>query len=157
MREVAHRDGERGAGMDALEVSVCGSGVEVVGDGAPAVVKVEVNRSRGVVGVEHDARRHDVVGGVERVEGRTGAVHEPENVGAFQAVEHASAVGVGVGPVGTGLVFHGIGNAIAVKVVGLNVIRRIVLRVGAVKVFATVVHTALVGIVSRRGRDPNIL
>ena len=149
MREVTHGDGERRSGMDALEVSVRGPGVEVVGDGAPAVVKVEVNRPGSVVGVEHDARRHDVVGGVERVKGCTGTIHEPEDVGAFQPIEHAAAVGVGVGPVGTGLVFHSIGNAVTVKVVGLNVIRGIVLRVGAVKVFAAVVHTALVGVVSR--------
>ncbi len=149
MREVAHGNRQRRAGVNALKVSISGTGVEIVGDGSPAVVKVEVNRSRGVVGVEHDARRHDVVGGVEGVKGGTGTVHEPEHFGAFLAVKHAAAVRVGVGPVGSGLVFHSVWNAVAVEVVGLNVIGGVVFRVGAVKVLAAVVHTALVGVVGR--------
>ena len=55
------------------------------------------------------------------------------------------------------MVFHRIGNPVTVEVVGLNVIGRIVLRVGAVKVLATVIHAALVGVVGRGGGDPNIL
>ena len=55
------------------------------------------------------------------------------------------------------MVFHRVGNPVTVEVVGLNVIGRIVLRVGTVKVLAAVVHAALVGVVGRGGGDPNVL
>ena len=110
------------------------------------MITVQIHRSRSVVGVEHDAVGHDVVGGVERVVRRTRTVDEPKHVGAFQSVRHSSTVGVGVGPVGSGLIFNGIGDAITVKVVGLNVVGRIVFWVGSVKIFCPVVHATPVGV-----------
>ena len=127
-------------------MGITGPGVEVVGDGSPAVIAVQVHRSRGVVGVEHDAVGHDVVGGVKGVVRRTCAVDEPKHVRTFQSVRHASTVGVGVGPVGSGLILNGIGDAVTVEVVGLNVVGRIVFWVGSVKVFCPVVHAALVAV-----------
>ena len=55
MREVADRDGQGRGRVNAFQMSIGGPRVEVVGDGSPAMVKIEINRARGVVGVEHDA------------------------------------------------------------------------------------------------------
>ena len=127
-------------------MSVGRSGVEVVGDGSPSMLKVQVDRARGVVGVEHHAGGHDVVGWVKRVKGRSCTIHEPEDIGALLTVQHPSTVGIRIGPIRSGLVFCGIGNAIAVKIVRLDVVGRIVFRVRPVEVFTAVVNPALVGV-----------
>ena len=143
--------------MDAFEMCITGPCVEVVGDGTPAMIEVQVHRSRGVVGVENNPVVHDVVGGVKRVKGRSCAVDEPEHVGALQAIGHAASVGVGVGPVRPRLIFDGVGNAVAVKIVRLDVVGRVVLRVGSVEVFRAIVHAALVAVKVRRAGHPNVL
>ena len=55
------------------------------------------------------------------------------------------------------MVLNGIRDSIAVKVVGLNVVRRVILGIGSVKVFATVIHASLVGVVGGRSGHPYVL
>ena len=98
------------------------SGVEVIGDRSPSVVEVEIDRTGGVVGVEHDVGGHQVVGWVKRVKRCAGTIHKPKQVRTFITVKHPSTVGVRVGPIRSGLVFNGVRNTVAVKVVGLDVV-----------------------------------
>ena len=146
MREIAGPERQLLAGVNARKVGIRGARVEVVGVHAPTVFQVKVHRTGGVVGPEHNIRVDDVVARIERIERRTGAIRQPIDVGAFQAVDHASAVRVGVGPIGAGEVFHRIGNAVPVEIVGLNVIGWVTFGVGAVEVFRSVIHPTRIGV-----------
>ena len=69
MGEIAHRRSDGLWWMNAVKVSIGCSRVEVIRYGSPTMVKVEVNRAWGVVGIEHDTGGHDIVGGVKGVKG----------------------------------------------------------------------------------------
>ena len=147
MGEIAHWRRHRLGWMDTVKVRIGRSGVEITGDGAPSVVKIEVDRARGVVGVKHDTGVHHVVGGVKGIERRPSTVEEPKDVWTFRAIQHSTAVGIGVGPVRSGLVFDSIRYAVTVKVIGLNIIRWVVFWIRSVKVLASVINTALIRVV----------
>ena len=144
MGEVGHGNGQGFGRVHAFEVSVARAGVEVVGDGSPAVFEIEVNNARGVVGVEHDAVVHDVVAWVERIKRCASAVEEPENIGALIAIKHAAAIGVRVRPVRSSLILYCVRYAVAVEIVGLDIVGGVVFRIGPVKVLASVVNPTLI-------------
>ena len=129
---------------------------EIVGHLAPAVDLFKVDGSAGVVGPEEHLRLREIVGGVERVCRRADASRGPEVGGTFDAVADATAVGVGVAPVRAGQVLEGVGDAVAVKVVGQHVVGRVVLRVRAVEVFVQVAHATRIRVKFCGVGDPHV-
>ena len=129
---------------------------EIVGHLAPAVNLFKVNGSAGVVGPEEHLRLREIVGGVERVLRCAHAARGPEVGGTLDAVADATAVGVGVAPVRSGQVLEGVGDAVAVEVVGQHVVGRIVLRVRAVEVLVQVAHATRIRVEFCGVGDPHV-
>ena len=120
--------------------------VEVIRVLAPSLGGVEVDNTAGVVGPKHNLRVDKVVGWVKWIERRAEAVNDPEFLCAFQSINHATTVSIGVRPVSACLILNGIRNRVTIKVRRQQVISRIVLRIGSVKVLITVTHTTRVGV-----------
>ena len=117
-----------------------GSGGEVVGDLPPAVHLLKIDGPAGVVGPEDDLRLREIVRGIQGVLRRTDAAGGPEIRRTFHTVNDAATVGVGVPPIRAGQVLKGVRDAVAVEIVGQDVVRGVVLRVGPVEVLVKVVH-----------------
>ena len=132
------------------------TGVEIVGHCSPSAVKVFIDNPRGVVGVEHQTVRDDIVGWVPRIERRTCTIHEPKHLWTLLAVKHTAAVRVRIGPIRTRLVLNGVWNAVPVKVIGLDVVARVVFGIGAVEVFGSVINTSLIGVERVVTGHPNV-
>ena len=142
--------------MHRRDVGVGRTCGEIVGHLAPAVDLFKVNGSAGVVGPEEHLRLREIVRGVERVLGRAHAARGPEVGGTLDAVTDATAVGVGVAPVRTGQVLEGVGNAVAVEVVGQHVVGRVVLRVRAVEVLVQVANATRICVKLCGIGDPDV-
>ena len=121
------------------------------------MVEIQINDSRGVVGIEYNVVVEDVVCWVEGVVGRPCTIHEPIQFGTFLTVQHASTIRIGIGPIGSSLIFNSVWDAVTVKIIGLDIIGRIVFGIGAVKVFFAVVNSSLVGIKVVVSGRPNVL
>ncbi len=146
MRKVAGGYADGFTGVNSIQMRIGGSRVEIVRGRSPAMHIVQINHPCAIVRPEHNTGVGDVVGGVQGIERRTGATHEPIDIRAFKTIQHASSIGIRIRPVRAGLVFNSVRDAVAIKVCGLNIVGGVVLRVGAVKVFRAVVHPALVGV-----------
>ena len=156
MREVVGGENELFTWVNRRQMGVGGARVEIVRVHSPAMVEIEVDRPGGVVGPKHHIGGDDVIAGIKRVKTGACAIHQPEDVRAFQTINHSATIGVGVGPICPRQVLDGIRYPISVEVVRLNIIGGIVFRVGSIEVFRTIVNATCIrieGIVLSR---PNV-
>ena len=143
--------------MDGVVVCVGIAGRNVVGVLPPILLNVEINDTRRVVRPEDNIVLWQVIGRVEEVEWSSNAIEEPELLRTFRTVKHSTAVSIGIAPVRPSCVFNSIRNTIVVKVVGQDIVRRVVFWIGVVEIFRSVVDTTAIGVHGKIVRDPNVI
>ena len=111
---------------------------------SPESIESFVNTECGIIGVEYDFVLNDIIGRVPWVEISTNAIEYPHWRRTFLAINHPTAICIGVTPVCSRDVLDTVRNAVPIGIDWVLIIARVVLWVGAIQILLAIPNTTCI-------------